>query len=136
MQVDKMAKGPSIIACSTCRFSAEARDAADGQRGGLRLYEELKRAQASDPDYAAIAIRKLACLFACSDHCTVHIQQDDKFAYVLGKFTPDEQSAHALLEYTRRYGESRDGTVAYSQWPEGVKGHFITRTPPVGFVEE
>jgi hypothetical protein len=26
--------------------------------------------------------------------------------------------------------------VPYKQWPQGVKGHFLTRTPPEGYVVE
>lgn len=132
----KTETGPSIVACSTCRFSKDARDDSAGKRGGMMLYDALKDAQAASPDYAAISIQKMACLFACSDHCTVHIREEEKIGYVLGKFTPDADAAKALLDYTARYAESRDGRVPYADWPEGVKGHFITRTPPAGFVEE
>lgn len=128
--------GPSIVACSTCRFSADASDDGDGKRGGQRLFENLERVKASDPQYRGISVQKMACLFACQDFCTVHIRADDKIGYVLGRFTPDEDAARALLDYAVRHAASTDGRVAFSQWPQGVKGHFITRTPPPGFVEE
>lgn len=132
----KTETGPSIVTCSTCRFSKDARDSTDGTRGGTLLYDELQRQKSASPEYAAISIQKMACLFACSDHCTVHIREEEKIGYVLGKFTPDADAAKALLDYAVHYADSKDGRVAYSQWPEGVKGHFITRTPPAGFVEE
>ncbi|MDR7157252.1 putative metal-binding protein, partial [Sphingobium xenophagum] len=40
----------------------------------------------------------------------------------------------AILDYAVGYAQSEDGQVPYAQWPDGVKGHFITRAPPVGFV--
>lgn len=132
----KTETGPSIVACSTCRFSKEARDNANGERGGMLLYDELQRLKAGSPDYAAISVQKMACLFACSDHCTVHIREEEKIGYVLGKFMPNADAAKALLDYAVHYADSKDGRVPYSHWPEGVKGHFITRTPPAGFVEE
>ncbi|HET6538232.1 MAG TPA: DUF1636 domain-containing protein [Sphingopyxis sp.] len=129
-------QGPSIVACSTCRFSPDSRDDADGQRGGQRLYEILMQVKASDPRYAGISVQKMACLFACQDYCTAHIRDKDKISYILGRLSPDEEAARALLDYAVLHAASRDGRVPYSHWPEGVKGHFITRMPPAGFVEE
>jgi len=53
---------------------------------------------------------------------------------VLGDFTPDEDAARAILEYAARHAESEHGRVPFKEWPQGVKGHFITRTPPEGYV--
>ena len=78
----------------------------------------------------------MACLFACADHCTVHLRAPGKVGYVLGRFQGDEESARAILDYAVHYAASDHGRVAYSLWPEGIKGHFITRTPPPGFVAE
>lgn len=132
----KTEHGPSIVACSTCRFTKDARDNTDGQRGGMVFHDALVRIRDADPRYSGISIQKMACLFACSDHCTAHLRDDEKISYVLGKFTPDDASAKALLDYAVHYAASPDGRVPYSQWPDGVKGHFITRTPPAGMTEE
>ena len=43
-------------------------------------------------------------------------------------------AAHAILEFSLRHAASEEGVVPYGQWPDGVKGHFITRTPPEGFI--
>ena len=76
----------------------------------------------------------MPCLFACSRHCTVHIRAPGKIGYVLGDFTPDAPAAQAILAYAAHHAASAEGQVRYADWPEGVKGHFITRTPPEGFV--
>jgi predicted metal-binding protein len=57
--------------------------------------------------------------------------------YVLGKFEPTDEAAQAILDYAVLYAGSAEGIVPYRQWPHGVKGHFIVRTPPPGmlFVE-
>lgn len=128
--------GPAVVVCNTCRHSRESRDDAAGMRGGARLVETLKTVQASDPYYSEIAVQEMACLFACADHCTVHLRAPGKVGYVLGRFQGDEESARAILDYVVHYAASDHGRVAYSLWPEGIKGHFITRTPPPGFVAE
>ena len=89
----------AIVACSTCRLSAERRTDAKGHSGGMLLAAELKRVQASDPRYADIAIEEMPCLFACGDYCTLHLRAPGKISYVLGRFTPDETSARAMLDY-------------------------------------
>ena len=130
----RVADGPAVVACNTCRNSVDAREDSDGVRGGALLVEELHAAQAADPRYADIAVQEMPCLFACSDFCTVHLRAPDKVGYVLGRFTPDADAARAILDYAVHYAASEHGRVAFSLWPQGVKGHFITRTPPPGFV--
>lgn len=128
--------GPAIVACSTCRHDRLARTDGAGVTGGARLVEALEAVRASDPRYTGIAVQAMPCLFACTDHCTVHLRAPGKVGYVLGRFAPDADAARAILDYAVHYAGSAHGRVAYALWPEGVKGHFITRTPPPGFVAE
>lgn len=128
--------GPAVVACNTCRLSADAREDEQGVRGGAVLVEALRQAKAGDDRYAAIAVQEMPCLFACTEHCTIHLRAPGKVGYVLGRFTPDEDAARAILDYAVHYADSEHGRVPFKQWPQGVKGHFITRTPPPGFVAE
>lgn len=126
--------GPAIVACNTCRLSADARENADGMRGGARLAQALHTVKASDARYEGVAVQEMPCLFACSDFCTIHLRAPGKISYVMGRFTPDEEAARAILDYAVHYAESEHGQVPFSQWPQGVKGHFITRSPPIDYV--
>ncbi|BEV00505.1 DUF1636 domain-containing protein [Novosphingobium olei] len=126
--------GPAVVVCNTCRLSADAREDEGGQRGGALLARALRQAQEEDPTLAGVAVQEMPCLFACTRHCVVHIREAGKIGYVLGGFTPDAEAAKAILGYAARHGQSEEGVVAYAQWPDGVKGHFITRTPPEGYV--
>jgi len=128
--------GPAVVVCNTCRHSRDSREDADGVRGGARLVEALERLKQDEPRYAGIAVQEMACLFACQDFCTVHLRAPDKVGYVLGRFQGDDNSARAILDYAVHYAASEHGRVPFSLWPEGVKGHFIARTPPPGFVAE
>ena len=128
--------GAAVVACNTCRHSAQSQDDDQGRRGGARLVEALRTVQRSDPCYAGVAVQEMPCLFACKDFCTVHLRAPGKVSYVLGRFTPDEAAARAILDYAVHYAASEHGRVPFADWPEGVKGHFITRSPPEGFVAE
>ena len=128
--------GPAVVACNTCRHSAGARSDSEGVPGGARLVTALRAVKASDARYDGVAIQEMPCLFACSEFCTVHLRAPGKVSYVLGRFAPDEEAARAILDYAVHYSASEHGRVPYRDWPEGVKGHFITRSPPEGFVAE
>lgn len=126
--------GPSVVVCNTCRLSADEREDGEGQRGGALLEAAMRAVQDADPALQGVQVQSMPCLFACSRHCTVHIRAPGKVGYVLGDFTPDEHAARAILEYAARHAESEHGRVPFREWPQGVKGHFITRTPPEGYV--
>lgn len=128
--------GPAVVVCNTCRHSPDSREDEHGRRGGAKLAEALRTARASDARYAGIAVQEMACLFACKDYCTVHLRAPGKLSYVMGRFTPGEASARAILDYAVHYAASEHGQVRFADWPEGVKGHFITRSPPHGFITE
>ncbi|MDF0488728.1 DUF1636 domain-containing protein [Sphingomonas sp. H39-1-10] len=128
--------GPAVVACNTCRHATDVREDAAGVRGGARLVAALHAVQASDARYQAVSVQEMPCLFACTEFCTVHLRAPDKVGYVLGRFTPDAEAARAILDYAVEYAASEHGRVPFARWPQGVKGHFITRTPPAGFVAE
>ncbi|OAN60258.1 DUF1636 domain-containing protein [Sphingomonas sp. TDK1] len=128
--------GPAIVVCSTCRFSKDARENQEGRRGGALLADALVAARDADPRYAGVAIQQMPCLFACTEHCAVHLRAPNKVGYVLGRFAPDADAAVAILDYAAHYVASDHGRVPFAQWPQGVKGHFIVRVPPAGQVVE
>ncbi|NML10602.1 DUF1636 domain-containing protein [Sphingobium sp. AR-3-1] len=128
--------GPAIVACNTCRHSTTDREDDHGTRGGAQLVAALRDVRESDARYAGIAVQEMPCLFACADFCTVHLRAPGKVGYVLGRFAADREAATAILDYAVHYAGSDHGRVPFKQWPQGVKGHFITRTPPPGFVAE
>ncbi|GGE71741.1 DUF1636 domain-containing protein [Sphingomonas prati] len=136
MKIVPAADGPAIVACNTCRYTANTRDNQDGQRGGAQLVAALREVQAEDPTFAGVAVQEMPCLFACADFCTIHLRAPGKVGYVLGRFAPDADAARAILDYAILYATSETGQVPFKQWPAGVKGHFITRTPPAGALVE
>ena len=131
-----VADGPAIVVCNTCRHSADSREDDEGLRGGAALARTLRTAKDADPRYAGIALQEMPCLFACQQFCTIHLRAPDKVGYVLGRFVADADAARAILDYAVAYAASEMGQVPFREWPAGVKGHFITRTPPPGFVVE
>lgn len=126
--------GAAVVVCSTCRVSAEAREDTEGRRGGALLAQAMRAVQAEEPELAGVTVQEMPCLFSCQRHCSVHVRAPGKVGYVLGDFTPDREAAQAILTYAVRHAASAEGVVRYAEWPQGVKGHFIVRTPPEGYV--
>ncbi|MDB5457339.1 MAG: hypothetical protein JWP92_2924 [Caulobacter sp.] len=115
---------PRLTVCATCRFSLDEREDEHGIRGGALFLAALRAAGPVD-----VEVVETECLWACTQHCTVHLQALGKTSYLLGRFAPTPEAAAALLAYVAAYADSAEGTVPYRQWPEGVKGHFIARIP-------
>lgn len=117
----------TLYVCETCRYD-KAERTHEGREGGAILLEHLQHQasqQASD-----LLIKTTRCLMACTRHCAVHLRAPGKINYVIGDFEPTANSAATLLDYAAKYQLSETGQVPYKTWPEGIKGHFIARTPP------
>ncbi len=116
-----------ITICDTCKregWEAGAMDETDGER--LAALIEA-RVNGGGP----VRTRRQSCLMGCGKGCNVAIQAGGKLAYTLGDFAPDEGAAEAIAAYAELHAVSETGQVPYRQWPEGVKGHFVTRHPPL-----
>jgi predicted metal-binding protein len=116
-----------ITVCDTCkRDDWEAR--ASGRTDGEALADLVEAAASGVKD---VQIRRHSCLMGCSQGCNVALQSNGKLAYTLGKFTPDVDAAEGIVAYAALHAQSSNGQVPYKLWPQAVKGHFITRHPPL-----
>ena len=78
-----------------------------------------------------VKTRRVSCLMGCQQSCNIAIQAPEKMAYTLGSFDPTQDAAEGIVAYAVAHAESDSGQVPYRQWPQAVKGHFITRHPPL-----
>lgn len=117
-----------ITICDTCKregWDAETASRTDGEA----LAEQVEAAAAG---VEGIKTRRVSCLMGCSHGCNVAIQGEGKLAYTLGRFDPAEDgAAQAIVDYAALHAQSDSGQVPFRQWPLGVKGHFVTRHPPL-----
>jgi predicted metal-binding protein len=119
----------TLYVCETCRFTPSLRDH-EGRTGGEILFAALAEQLHATP-LIDLRLASTRCLMACARHCSVHLRAPGKISYVIGDFTPDRESAETLLDYIGKYQQSATGQVPYSTWPEGIKGHFVARMPPL-----
>ena len=118
----------TITVCDTCRFAPEEKTGPDGRTGGEMLAEAVEQAAAA---VTGVDVRRVSCLMGCERHCNTAIAAPGKLTYVLGRFAPEEESAEAVVAYAALHRDSETGQVPFKQWPQGVKGHFVARIPPV-----
>jgi len=123
----------TIIVCDTCRYSVEDKTVQieDGteKTGGELLAEKIEQ-QAQQVE--GVEVRRQSCLMGCERHCNTAVTAPGKLSYVIGKFDPTAESAEAVVAYARLHAESEKGQVPFREWPQGVKGHFVARIPPIG----
>lgn len=124
-----------LIVCETCRRTDDAPEATP--RAGAVLIVLMERALADDPELAAkVRLRPLRCLMSCRRPCAVAVRAADRMSYVLGDLPPDAESVETLTAYLRAYADTSDGIIPFKQWPQGIKGRFVSRMPPFERVEE
>ena len=113
-----------ITVCDTCKRDGWLQGDTDGER----LAAEVEAAAAGSEN---VKTRRVSCTMGCSRACNVTLQAEGKLAYTLGEFEPGSDAAEALVEYAELHAASETGQVPYRQWPQGVKGHFVTRMMPI-----
>lgn len=115
-----------ITICDTCKREDWAERGGESTDGAAlaALVEPLA-------ERAGLRTRRVSCLMGCTHGCNVAIQAQGKLAYTLGRFVPDADSAQAIVDYAGLHAASETGQVPFRQWPQGVKGHFVTRHPPL-----
>jgi len=115
-----------ITICDTCK--REDWDETKNDRTHGEALAELVETQAKGRN---VETRRISCLMGCTHGCNIAIQAEGKLAYTLGRFEPNTEDAAAIVDYAELHAQSESGQVPFKQWPQGVKGHFVTRMPPL-----
>lgn len=117
---------PTVITvCDTCRRENISGDKS-GQPEGEKLAEAVEAAASGNDN---VSVRRFSCLMGCSFSCNIAIEGKDKISYILGEFTPEKETAEAIVDYAELHAKSETGQVPYKQWPQPIKGHFRARLP-------
>lgn len=116
-----------ITICDTCKredLPPRSDDMTQGE--ALAAFVEAAAAGADN-----VRTRRVSCLMGCTSGCNVAIQASGKLAYTLGDFTPSAEAAEGIVAYAQAHAASDTGQVPYRTWPQAIKGHFVTRHPPL-----
>jgi predicted metal-binding protein len=115
-----------ITICDTCKREGWDESGAEPTDG--EVLAALVEAEAQGKD---VATRRVSCLMGCKHGCNVAVQAPGKLAYTLGNFEANAEAAQGIVAYAVAHDESESGQVPYRQWPQAIKGHFVTRHPPL-----
>ncbi|SFI91614.1 DUF1636 family protein [Jannaschia pohangensis] len=117
----------TITICDTCKrddWDSNASHMTDGE--ALALLIENAAAGID-----AVTTRRHSCLMGCSGGCNITLQAKGKMAYTLGRFEPTAEAAQGIVEYAAKHAGAQNGVVPFRDWPVAIKGHFVTRHPPL-----
>jgi predicted metal-binding protein len=116
-----------ITICDTCKRSGwdpAVSETTDGER-----FAALVEAEAAG--VTNVRTRRVSCTMGCERACNIVVQGVGKLGYSLGNFEPSEAAAAAVVAWAGMHAESETGQVPYRQWPQDVKGHFVSRHVPI-----
>jgi len=116
-----------ITICDTCKregWDADAGLPTDGEV--LAGFVEAAAAGATD-----VKTRRVSCTMGCDRACNITVQSAGKINYSLGTFDATQDAAEAIVDYAGKHAASDTGQVPYREWPQGVKGHFVSRHQPL-----
>ena len=116
-----------ITICDTCKRE-DLPLRADGRTQGEALADMIETAAAG---VDTVRTRRTSCLMGCKSGCNVAIQAPQKLCYTLGDFVPSDEAAKGIVAYAAAHADSDTGQVPYRTWPQAIKGHFVTRHPPL-----
>lgn len=120
-----------ITVCITCK-RPDWPERGTKETDGETFADLIEAAARERPE---VAVRRHACLMGCAHGCNLSIQDlrpgGEKLTYVLGRFEPTREAAEAVVEYAALHAAADSGQVPFRQWPAAVKGHFVSRIPPV-----
>ena len=87
--------------------------------------------EATATGLSGVRTRRISCLMGCKRGCNIAIQAHGKLNYTLGEFEPTAEAASGIVAYALSHSTSDTGQVPYRDWPDSIKGHFVTRHPPI-----
>jgi predicted metal-binding protein len=116
-----------ITICDTCKrtgWEETGMQKTDGE--ALAEMVEIEAAGTDD-----VKTRRVSCTMGCDRACNITVQASGKINYSLGTFEATSDDAVAIVEYAAKHAASENGQVPYREWPQGVKGHFVSRHQPL-----
>lgn len=116
-----------ITICDTCKRDGWE-DGDMSLTDGERLASLVESEASGVP---GVKTRRVSCLMGCSGACNVAIQGREKLNYTLGAFDPTPDAASGIVAYAAAHAASETGRVPFREWPIAIKGHFVTRHPPL-----
>lgn len=116
-----------ITICDTCKL--EGWDTSGATTTDGEKFAERIEAAAMGKD--GVKTRRVSCLMGCTHGCNVAIQGTGKLNYTLGRFEPNQDAAEGIVTYAAMHAQSETGRVPFREWPLAIKGHFVTRHPPL-----
>jgi predicted metal-binding protein len=120
-----------ITICDTCKrpgWDASGAQETDGARLAALVEAEVAGRGEAEPRLRA---RRVSCTMGCERACNVVVQGPGKIGYSLGQFAPEPETAEAVVAWAALHAASATGQVPYRDWPQGVKGHFVSRQVPL-----
>jgi predicted metal-binding protein len=120
----------AIVICTTCKHADGQKIDGQGRSAGAILVASMQNLLA-ETGRTDVTVETQACLWNCTQPCSVALRDDRRFSYITGRHPPTRAQAEAILGWFDLHGASETGEVPFRLWPDAMRGRFIARIPPV-----
>lgn len=114
----------TLLVCSTCRAGEAAED------GSAVAGERLARAIEAAGAPRGVTLRRVECLSACTQGCSVALTAPGRWSYVYGRMTLAD--VPEILAGAAAYAAAPDGLVPWRERPAVFRKQSLARLPPTG----
>jgi predicted metal-binding protein len=121
----RLQKG-TLVVCSSCRASREARRDSNGRSGGSLFADSLTQALIDHPCRNLLRVHEIPCFLACEHHCIAYFRRERGAGCLMGGFSPSRRDAVALLDCLARYLDDTEGEPHDVRWPEGLSDRVLS----------
>ncbi len=116
-----------LSVCTSCRLDCSG--PYDAEKTDGRPFAQLVAAAIGSGD--AVRVRPIGCLLQCDRACSAGLTAPGKWSYAFARLPPTAVTAALLVDFARLYAASADGIVPFARWPQGIRGYFSARLPPM-----
>lgn len=106
-----------FLVCSSCGMI----DGSKGTTRGMLLADKMES--------ASLPIIRVDCMSACSQHCVIALDGDNKKTCVLSNLKPNSPTVEALATLLDLYDNSTDGDVSWKDRPALLKNSILVKIP-------
>jgi len=119
-----------VHVCTSCRARGTQREPKEN-RGGFKLYENLRSLLNEGPLAPYVEVKPAECLSLCPRPCGIALSSKGAWSYLFADQDP-EQSPDDIVKCISLYLNTKEGFMPRDRRPVSIGASVVGRIPPQG----